>query len=197
MSRQHNSVKVGLKTGRRERHMRIKRRAQLESLGRSCEVPEAKQAPFLAPFICHCKFIARDMERRAFPPVCGLHLDETLPSVCIETGNIIARAIPVFFGNPADLLRQVLPPRCSQRVALVLQDALSPRPCQGRGCVRPARPRRTFLAMWSICSSSSGGGWLVNVGAGPTHENQLRRLGHAEEIFDSLDDARRKLVAST
>ena len=50
----------------------------------------------------------------------------TLPPVCIETGNIVACAIPVFFRNPADLPRQVLPPRCSQRVTLVLQDALLP-----------------------------------------------------------------------
>ena len=108
MSRQNNSVKASLKAGRRERHMRVKRWAQLESLGRSREVPKAKQAPFLAPFICHCKFIARGIERRAFPS----------------------------FAKGA--------------VALI------------------SRGRVELSGDVEICSSSSGGGWLVRVGAGPT-----------------------------
>ena len=69
--------------------MRIKRWTQLERFGSSGEVPEAEQAPFLAPFICHCKLIARDMERGALQPFCGLDPDQALPFVRIKTGDIV------------------------------------------------------------------------------------------------------------
>lgn len=115
VSRGHTSVKARLKTGRRQRHMYIERRPQLEGNWYSREVPEAKQAPFRAPFIGHCKFIARDVKWCAFPPVRGLDPDRALQSVRIDTGDIVARTIPVFVQDPADLLRQSCTAECAER----------------------------------------------------------------------------------
>lgn len=62
------------------------------------------------------------MKRRAVPPICGLNFDQPLLPICIETGNIIARAIPIFVRDPTNLLRQIIPSGCCQNVTHVLQD---------------------------------------------------------------------------
>lgn len=116
------------------------------------------------------------MERRALPPVRGLDLDQPLPPVRIETGDIVACAVPVFFRNPADLLRQVLPPRCSQRVTLVLQDALFTGLAKGAVAFVP-RGHVEFLGDVEHLLELVGRGLVGQSRCRPDPE--LRRLGHA------------------
>ena len=121
------SVEGGLKLGRHQRNMGFERRPELERAGIPGKVEQTHQAPFMATGLCDLQLVSRDIERRALPPVCGLHFDQSWQSVGRETGDIIAGAITVLLGHPADLRRQIPPPRGRKTGALMMDAGFAKR----------------------------------------------------------------------
>lgn len=76
------------------------------------------------------KFISRDMEGRSFPAIGRLDLDETLASILVKAGDVIAKTVAVLIGDPSHLSRQIMPPSLDKGGALVAQNDLFTGPAQ-------------------------------------------------------------------
>lgn len=87
--------------------MRIQRRADLKGARFAGEVPEANEAPVVAMHVRRGQFIAGDVEQRPLPAIGGLHLDQPIPPIRLEAGDVIARTIIIIPRDPAHLVGKI------------------------------------------------------------------------------------------
>lgn len=118
------SVKGGLKLRRHQRNMGFERRPELECACIAGKVEQTHQAPFMATGVCDLELVARDIKRRALPSVRRFHLDQSWQAIGREAGNIIACAVTVLLGDPADLRGQIPPTLGRKMGALVMENTL-------------------------------------------------------------------------
>ena len=104
-------MKTRLKGRRSQRDVCVQRRVQLERLWLTRKVPKAEQGPFRTPLLGDGQFVTADVERRAFPAIRRLHLNQARASVRREAGDIVASTIAILFPDPSDLTRKVVAAR--------------------------------------------------------------------------------------
>lgn len=83
--------------------MSVKGRAQFEGPWMAREIIKTEETPRLTSRLGHLKFVTRNMERRTFPTVGGLYLDQTHATVWREACDVIARTIAILLSHPPNL----------------------------------------------------------------------------------------------
>lgn len=88
-------LKARLVLGRKQRDMRLKWRTQFEGSDLTREVEKPNKAPLVSPGVGNFELIARYVERRTFPPVGRLYLNEARGTIWFKAGDVVTSAITI------------------------------------------------------------------------------------------------------
>src|SRR6185312_14071839 len=136
--RQSVLLKARLKRGRRQRHVSVQRRIELERLWLARKIPQAHKRPLTPPFIGDCQLVAADQEGRPFPAIRRFHLDQSVPTVWQKAGNIEACTVAVLLRSPPTRFARSLRPRAARVDRSCNKTSSSP--CMPKAWFRSSRP---------------------------------------------------------
>lgn len=101
--------------------MCFERRSQFECFWLTREFIHAKQKPSFFSLLRNLEFVFGNVERRSFPSIRGLDLNQTFATITCKACNIVTGTVSVFFGNPSDPFGQIIATALKKGLALMVE----------------------------------------------------------------------------